>query len=95
MFVPVVASNIGLALQRSYPGLFVLRMVQSAAASGELPRVPLLMILETIKVGSGRNDTDGNTGSYGAAYGIVADITTVAKRGSYIGSLSENGRLPG
>ncbi|KAH6849740.1 major facilitator superfamily domain-containing protein [Chaetomium sp. MPI-CAGE-AT-0009] len=59
MFVLVVASNIGLALQRSYPGLFVLRMVQSAGASG----------------------------SYGAAYGIVADITTVAERGSYVGSL--------
>jgi hypothetical protein len=26
-------------------------------------------------------------GSYGAAYGIVADITTVAERGSYVGSL--------
>ncbi|KAH6631002.1 major facilitator superfamily domain-containing protein [Chaetomium sp. MPI-SDFR-AT-0129] len=59
MFVLVVASNLGLALQRSYPALFVLRMVQSAGASG----------------------------SYGAAYGIVADITTVAERGSYVGSL--------
>lgn len=26
-------------------------------------------------------------GSYGAAYGIVADITTVAERGSYVGLL--------
>jgi len=35
MFVLVVASNIGLALQHSYAALFVLRMVQSAGASGE------------------------------------------------------------
>ncbi|KAL2024347.1 hypothetical protein VTK56DRAFT_8829 [Thermocarpiscus australiensis] len=59
MFILFVASNVGLALQKSYPALFVLRMVQSAGASG----------------------------SYGAAYGIVADITTVAERGSYVGSL--------
>jgi MFS family permease len=34
MFVLVAASNVGLALQSSYPALFVLRMVQSAGASG-------------------------------------------------------------
>ncbi|KAK4186218.1 major facilitator superfamily domain-containing protein [Podospora australis] len=59
MFVLVVASNIGLALQDHYIALFVLRMVQSAGASG----------------------------SYGAAYGIIADITTVTERGGYVGSL--------
>ncbi|KAL2126536.1 hypothetical protein VTI74DRAFT_743 [Chaetomium olivicolor] len=59
MFVLVVASNIGLALQKSYLALFVLRMVQSAGASG----------------------------SYGAAHGIVADVTTVAERGGYVGTL--------
>lgn len=26
-------------------------------------------------------------GSYGAAYGIIADITTVGERGSFVGSL--------
>lgn len=35
MFGLVVASNVGLALQDSYPALFVLRMVQSAGASGD------------------------------------------------------------
>lgn len=35
MFVLVAASNVGLALQNSYAALFVLRMVQSAGASGE------------------------------------------------------------
>ncbi|KXH43049.1 hypothetical protein CSIM01_01803 [Colletotrichum simmondsii] len=59
MFTLVVASNIGLALQNSYPALLILRMVQSAGASG----------------------------SYGAAYGVVADITTVDERGSYVGSM--------
>ncbi|KAK3955714.1 MFS general substrate transporter [Pseudoneurospora amorphoporcata] len=59
MFILVAASNVGLALQNSYAALFVLRMVQSAGASG----------------------------SYGAAYGIIADTTTVAERGSFVGSL--------
>ncbi|KAL4970379.1 major facilitator superfamily domain-containing protein [Aspergillus stella-maris] len=59
MFVLVFGSNIGLALQNSYPALLMLRMVQSAGASG----------------------------SYGAACGVVADITTTAERGSYVGSL--------
>jgi MFS family permease len=35
MFMLVAASNVGLALQSSYPALFVLRMVQSAGASGK------------------------------------------------------------
>lgn len=34
MFVLVLASNIGIALQDSYAGLMVLRVVQSAGASG-------------------------------------------------------------
>lgn len=41
MFVLVVASNVGLALQNSYPALFVLRMVQSAGASGIIPLLPV------------------------------------------------------
>ncbi|TLD30943.1 hypothetical protein PspLS_01947 [Pyricularia sp. CBS 133598] len=59
MFTLVFCANIGLALQKSYPALLVLRMLQSAGASG----------------------------SYGASYGIIADITTTAERGSYVGSL--------
>ncbi|KXH26488.1 hypothetical protein CSAL01_05411 [Colletotrichum salicis] len=59
MFTLVVTSDVGLALQNSYPALLILRMVQSAGASG----------------------------SYGAAYGIVADITTIDERGSYVGSI--------
>ncbi|KAL4799121.1 major facilitator superfamily domain-containing protein [Aspergillus venezuelensis] len=54
MLVLVFGSNIGLALQNSYPALLVLRILQSAGAS---------------------------------AYGVVADITTTAERGSYVGSL--------
>lgn len=37
MFALVFGSNIGLALQNSYPVLFVLRMVQSVGASGMSP----------------------------------------------------------
>ncbi|KAH7324677.1 major facilitator superfamily domain-containing protein [Stachybotrys elegans] len=57
MFALAVGSNIGLALQTSYPALFVLRMIQSAGISG----------------------------SYGAAYGVLADITTISERGSFVG----------
>jgi MFS family permease len=42
MFALVVGSNIGLALQNSYPVLFVLRMIQSAGASGRLVTIPPL-----------------------------------------------------
>ncbi|KAK7914230.1 hypothetical protein PG985_011933 [Apiospora marii] len=59
MFVLFFASNIGIALQTSYAGLLVLRMVQSA----------------------------GSSGTYGASYGVLADITTVGERGSYVGFL--------
>ncbi|KAI1868544.1 uncharacterized protein JN550_006460 [Neoarthrinium moseri] len=59
MFTLVVGSNIGIALQKSYPALLVLRMIQSA----------------------------GSSGTYGAAYGVLADITTTSERGSYVGSL--------
>ncbi|KAK8851114.1 MFS general substrate transporter [Apiospora arundinis] len=59
MFLLFFASNIGIALQKSYAGLLVLRMVQSA----------------------------GSSGTYGASYGVLADITTVSERGSYVGSL--------
>ncbi|KAK1675226.1 major facilitator superfamily domain-containing protein [Colletotrichum godetiae] len=58
MFTLVVTSNVGLALQSSYPALLILGMVQSAGASG----------------------------SYSAACGIVADITTIDERGPYVGS---------
>lgn len=37
-FIIYVAANLGLALQRSYPALFVLRMLQSAGSSGEMAR---------------------------------------------------------
>ena len=47
MFALVFASNIGLALQDSYAALFVLRMVQSAGASGENEEYGLLTIGRT------------------------------------------------
>ncbi|KAK7967025.1 uncharacterized protein PG986_001302 [Apiospora aurea] len=59
MFSLMIASNIGMALQTSFPALLVLRMVQSA----------------------------GSSGLYGAAYGVVADITEIEERGSYVGIL--------
>lgn len=51
-FLLYSAANIGLAVQRSYAALLVLRMLQSAGASGELrclsmtPKIPRLMYLK-------------------------------------------------
>ncbi|KAH8681706.1 chloramphenicol resistance protein [Xylariales sp. PMI_506] len=52
-----LGANIGLALQRNYVALLILRCVQSAGSSGTLALV----------------------------YGVVADITTTAERGKFMG----------
>jgi hypothetical protein len=54
-----VGANVGLALQRSYPALFVLRILQAA----------------------------GSSGAFGAAHGVVSDISPVAERGSFTGTV--------
>jgi MFS family permease len=38
MFSLLIGANVGIALQRSFPALLVLRMVQAAGASGTCPR---------------------------------------------------------
>lgn len=35
MFTLMIAANVGIAVQKAYPALLVLRMVQSAGASGK------------------------------------------------------------
>lgn len=54
-----VGANVGLAVQHSYPALFVLRMLQAA----------------------------GSSGAFGAAHGVVSDISPVAERGSFTGTV--------
>ncbi|KAF6821885.1 hypothetical protein CPLU01_12333 [Colletotrichum plurivorum] len=49
--------------------------------------VPVLQAGFSPPKGSGLQLTDQITGSYSAAYGIVADITAVSERGSYVGSM--------
>lgn len=44
-FTIYTAANLGLALQSSYPGLLVLRMVQSAGSSGTVPPRPIFAAL--------------------------------------------------
>ena len=56
-FVIYIAANIGLALQKSYAALFILRCLQSSGSSG------------TIALG----------------YGVVADVSSTAERGIYMG----------
>jgi len=58
-FAVYCAANVGLAVQRLYPALVVLRMVQSFGGSG------------TIAI----------------AYAVVADISSPAERGSYVGAV--------
>jgi MFS family permease len=56
-FTIYLAANIGLALQRNYAALLVLRCLQSAGSSGSIALV----------------------------FGVVADITTSAERGKFMG----------
>lgn len=64
-FTIYIGANIGLALQNSYPALFVLRCLQSAGSSS------------TIALSSG----------------VVADVSTVAERGSYMGFVTAGSLL--
>lgn len=77
MFTLMVGANIGMALQNSYPVLLVLRMLQSAGASGRKISRRVVKLHGLISF----------LGTYGAAYGVVADIAEVAERGSYVGTL--------
>jgi MFS family permease len=70
------AADVGLALQRSWPALLVLRMVQSVGSSGKcgltmMGRALLICLTATISI----------------AYGVVADIATPADRGSFVGAV--------
>lgn len=56
-FVIYIAANVGLALQKSYASLFILRCLQSTGSSG------------TIALG----------------FGVVADVSSMAERGVYMG----------
>jgi len=80
MFSLMIGANVGIALQRSYPALLVLRMVQSAGSSGKLglSRFIYRGFLTTV---------NSRTGLYGIAYGVIADIADVHERGSYVGVL--------
>lgn len=56
-FTIYMGANIGLALQDSYPALFILRCMQSS----------------------------GSSGAIALGYGVVADLSTSAERGKYMG----------
>lgn len=44
-----IVTNISLAVQRSFPALFVLRMLQSAAISGTLPLFHLIILYRNLR----------------------------------------------
>jgi len=79
-FAVYFAANIGLALQRSYPALFVLRMLQSAGSSGKISRSNLC---NAMMIWSGLISL--STGTISIAYGVIADIASPGERGSYNG----------
>ncbi len=56
-FVIFIAANIGLALQKNYAALFILRCLQST----------------------------GSSGTVALSYGVVADVSSMAERGTYMG----------
>ncbi|KAL9005297.1 MAG: hypothetical protein Q9188_001923 [Gyalolechia gomerana] len=72
------SANIGLALQNSYPALFVLRMIQSAGSSGTL---------QASSIGKRKELSFSGKGTITLAYGVIADIAPSAERGSYVGVL--------
>ena len=78
-FLVYFVANIGLALQRSYPVLLVLRMLQSAGGSGKSCHMTAYL--------SGCNWLDEFIGTISIAYGVVSDIATPAERGSYVGAV--------
>ena len=64
-FVIYIAANIGLALQKSYTALFILRCLQSTGSSG------------TVALGNG----------------VVADISSMAERGVYMGIVTSGSMI--
>ena len=72
------ASNIGCAVQSSFPALFVLRMVQAAGVSGWFLVTPV----------RGELTRSVPQGTFSIAYGVIADIADTSERGSYVGYIS-------
>ena len=64
-FVIYIAANVGLALQKSYTALFILRCLQSTGSSG------------TVALGNG----------------VVADISSMAERGVYMGIVTSGSMI--
>ena len=73
-----VVANMGIALQGSFVALLLLRMLQSAGISGE----------SGISGQKGITSDNGLRGTFSIAYGVIADISTPAERGSYVSALS-------
>jgi MFS family permease len=65
------AANFGLALQRDWSALFVLRISQSAGSAG---KSPLLLQCLTLTA----------TANIAVGYGVVSDIATPSQRGSFV-----------
>lgn len=79
LYLTVIAiyltANIALANTSTFPQLLGLRMLQSAGVAGEA---------------ANEADFSGLTGigTFSIAYGVIADISTPAERGSYVSALS-------
>lgn len=67
--------NVGLAVQKSFACLFVLRMIQSATISGMIVQSCCMKKLSFL-------------GTFSIAYGIISDLTTPNDRGGYTGFVS-------
>ena len=72
------ASNIGLALIKSYPALLGLRMSQMAGASGII-LITLMSYYYLLIIFSG---------TIALAYGVISDVIPAADRGQYTGLLN-------
>lgn len=75
-------ANVGLAVQKSFPALLLLRMMQSAGISGKR-RYSVHPIMHM------RLSSDlQRLGTFSIAYGVVSDVASPAERGSFVGVVS-------
>lgn len=73
-----LVANVGIALQRSFAAMLVLRMLQSAGISGMLPSCTTARARKLTL----------NQGTYSVAYGVIADIAAPSERGAFVGAVS-------
>lgn len=82
MFLVMLGANVGIALQTSFAALLVLKMLQSAGASGRY-----LVRKHTVDMILNWHEYCRQIGLTSLTYGFIADITMARERGGFVGVL--------